>query len=103
MSNEDLDRDADSILHKHADAHIVMAQKIAVLTATGRAQLDIIEALEFRIVVLESQMENVRARLDGHDLGFVTMGLDDDGKESLARMQRLGRTIDPDEEGTSRS
>lgn len=57
--------------------------------------------VEHRLVVLESQMENVRARLDGHDLGFATMGLNEEGKDLLARMQRLGhRTIGPGEEGT---
>ncbi len=59
--------------------------------------------LQHRLMVLEHRMENVLARLDGHDLGFATMALDDEGKAALARMQRLGRTMDPDEEGTSRS
>ncbi len=64
------------------------------------------EALEHRIVVLESRMENVMARLDGHDLGFATLGLDEKGRAALARMMRLGekgRPIVPGEEGTSES
>ncbi len=65
------------------------------------------EDLEHRIVVLESRMENVLARLDGQDLGFATLYLDEAGKAALARMQRLGqspdRNIVPEEEGTSRS
>ncbi len=62
-----------------------------------------IEGLDFRMTVLEDQMGNVRARLDGHDLAFATMTLDEAGKKNLARMQRLGRTMDPEQEGTSRS
>lgn len=69
----------------------------------AEAKLNTVSAdLEHRIVVLESQMENVRARLDGHDLGFVTMGLDKRGKENLGYMLR-GRTTEPEEKGTSES
>ena len=112
MNDESLDRDAESILHKHADAHIVLAQEIGALTGTGRVQLDIIEALEHRIVVLESRMENVLARLDGHDLGFATLLQDPEGRGKLAymlRRQHHGQereeegTNVPPQEGTSRS
>lgn len=104
MSEHD-DRAADSIQRNPGLVHVVRDLNTAVgaLTAAARAQLDTIEALEHRIVVLEGRMENALARLDGHDLGFATLHLDDAGKAALARMQRLGRTMDPDEEGTSRS
>ncbi len=70
----------------------------------AEAKLNTVSAdLQHRIVVLESRMENVLARLDGHDLGFATLTLDEEGKKSLARMQRLGRTMDPAEKGTSES
>lgn len=39
-----------------------------------------------RLAVLESQMENVHARLDGHDLGFATLGLTEEGRKSLAKL-----------------
>lgn len=119
--NEDTARDAESILHKHADAHIVLAQEMALFALTLKregeaigARLQTLEVklntmhadLEHRIVVLESRMENVLARLDGHDLGFATMAVDEEGKKSLARMQRLresDRSIVPEKKGTSES
>lgn len=58
--------------------------------------------LEHRIVVLEGRMENVLARLDGLTLGMVTLSLDDPSREKLKALLR-GRSIVPDEEGTSRS
>ncbi len=58
--------------------------------------------LDTRFTILESQMENVLARLDGHDLGFATMALDEEGKERLGLL--VGhRTTEPAEEGTSES
>lgn len=71
----------------------------------AEAKLNTVTAdLQHRIVVLEGQMENVRARLDGHDLGFATMGLDDTGKEKLAAMlHEADGTIGTGEEGTPTS
>lgn len=156
--NEETERAAESILHKHADAHIVLAQELGQLASgqfaeavgarqerdrierrlnahaehaaekvyqsrvrvaereiielrtrlqIAEAKLNTVEAdLEHRIVVLESRMDTVMARLDGHDLGFAKLSLDEEGKAALARMMRLGEkggTIDPPEGGTSRS
>ncbi len=80
----------------------------------------VIEDAQHTMRVLESRTELICARLDGHDLGFVTMGLDEDGRKKLAAMLRrehepreiwsdwessqgsCDEPIIPDEEGTSR-
>lgn len=104
--NEETERDVESILQKFAKTQVVLAQEIAALVGAGPKMLDLVAILEHRVVVLESRMENVLARLDGHDLGFAALHLGDESREDLARMTRLGekgRPIVPGEEGTSES
>ena len=45
-----------------------------------------------RMDIIETQIENVVARLDGHDLGFATMALDAEGREALARLLETSRS-----------
>ncbi len=93
----------------------------------SQAYTTAVEKLEHRIVVLEGQMEQARAQIQGLTLGMVTFSLDDPSREKLRLLLRGqdGRTrelelqdsrrtleelgqggsddpIIPDEKGTSR-